>query len=115
MHITNDDDLRAIREGLLAREAELRERVRRVHDELKRDVTPLPRDAPDAAIVMENDEILQAIDETARSELRQIEKALERLEAGTYGLCDGCGERIGVDRLRAVPYAVNCRSCAGDN
>ena len=115
MHITKDDDLRAIRNGLLAREAELRDRVHRVHEDLRREVTPLPRDAPDAAIVIENDEILQAIDETARSELREIERALERLEAGTYGLCDRCGERIDVDRLRAVPYTVHCRSCAGDN
>lgn len=114
MHITSDEELRSIREALLAREAELRDRVGRVHDDLRRQVTPLPRDAPDAAIVVENDEILHAVGESARAELLQIEKAMERLEAGTYGVCDTCGHRIGKDRLRIVPYAVHCRSCAVD-
>ena len=114
MHITSDEELRTIREGLLTREAELRDRVGRVHDDLRREVTPLPRDAPDAAIVVENDEILHAVGESARTELQQIERALERLEAGTYGVCDKCGDRIGGDRLRVVPYTVHCRSCAGD-
>ena len=74
-----DDHLRSARQWLLARSAELRERLNRVHDDLRRETTPLPRDAPDAAIVMENDEILRAIDEAARSELVQIGRAFERL------------------------------------
>jgi len=86
--------------------------MRRVHDDLRRESTPLPRDFPDAAIVVENDEILQAIDETARVELEQIERAMERLEAGTYGTCETCGEKIDAERLRVVPHAVACRHCA---
>jgi DnaK suppressor protein len=112
MQTTSDDLLRVFRDQLLARSAELGERVRRVHDDLRRETVPLPRDAPDAAIVMENDEILQALDEAARAELRQIERALERLEAGTYGTCGTCGENIDAERLRVVPYAVACRNCA---
>ena len=114
MHTISDETLRSNREQLLARGAALRERVRRVRDDLRRETTPLPRDAPDAAVVMENDEILQAIDEAARSELVQIQRALERLEAGTYGLCEQCGERIDADRLRVVPYTGHCRRCARD-
>jgi len=112
MQIMIDDQLRSTRERLLARSTELRERVSRVHDDLRRESTPLPRDAPDAAIVMENDEILRAIDETAHTELRQIDRALERIEAGTYPLCEGCGAVIDAERLRAVPYATRCRDCA---
>jgi RNA polymerase-binding transcription factor DksA len=111
----NDDDLRAIREGLVSRETELRDRIRRVQDDLSRREAPLPKDAPDAAVVIENDEILHAVDETARGEIQQIERALERLEAGTYGLCEQCGEAISADRLRAVPYAIHCRICAPDS
>lgn len=114
MNTPDDDELRAIRERLLAREVELRDRVRRVHDDLRREVAPLPRDAPDAAVIVENDQILEAVDESARSELRQIERALERLEAGTYGLCEQCGKRIGAERLRVVPYATRCRDCAAE-
>jgi RNA polymerase-binding transcription factor DksA len=114
MHTLTDENLRSIRAGLLAREAELRDRMRRVQDDLRREVTPLPLDAPDAAIVLENDEILHAVDETARGEIKQIERALERLEAGTYGLCEECGTRIEAERLRVVPYAVHCSHCATD-
>jgi DnaK suppressor protein len=115
MNINSDETLRATREALLARALELRTRERRIADDLRRDVTPLPRDAPDAAIVVENDEILLAIGESARSELRQIERALERLEAGGYGACDRCGERIEAERLRVVPYAAHCSRCAPDS
>jgi RNA polymerase-binding transcription factor DksA len=107
-----DDGLRAIRDRLVSRSKELSERIRRVHDDLGRESTPLPRDLPDAAIVLENDEILQAVDEAARAELAQIERASERLEAGTYGTCETCGGEIGAERLRIVPYAVTCRRCA---
>lgn len=114
MHTISDENLRSLRAGLLAREAELRDRVRRVQDDLRREGTPLPSDAPDAAVVMENDEILQALDDSARMELKHIAHALERLDAGTYGLCEDCGKRIDVGRLRIVPYAVRCQHCAAD-
>jgi len=112
MHIDKDEQLRAIRGRLLARSAELGERMHRVHDDLRRESVPLPRDAPDAAIVMENDEILKAVDEAARAEIAHIQHAVERLEAGTYGTCETCGEKIETERLRVVPYAVACRHCA---
>ncbi len=38
--------------------------------------------------------------------LKQIERALEKIEDGTYGLCDITGEEIPIPRLEAVPYAT---------
>lgn len=38
--------------------------------------------------------------------LRQIERALEKIEEGTYGICDISGEEIPIKRLEAVPYAT---------
>lgn len=40
-----------------------------------------------------------------------IDKALARLDAGTYGVCRDCGEEIPVSRLRAIPFAERCRDC----
>ncbi|HEU5136110.1 MAG TPA: TraR/DksA C4-type zinc finger protein [Steroidobacteraceae bacterium] len=114
MNITGDETLRKAREQLLARGAELRERVQRIDADLRRKSTPLPRDAPDAAIIIENDEILQAIDETAHRELRQIKHALERIEAGTFAVCETCGATIEAGRRRVVPYTTHCRDCAKD-
>lgn len=38
--------------------------------------------------------------------LRQIERALDKIEEGTYGVCDVSGEEIPVARLDAIPYAT---------
>ena len=38
--------------------------------------------------------------------LRQIDRALEKIEEGTYGVCDISGEAIPIKRLEAVPYAT---------
>ncbi len=45
--------------------------------------------------------------------LASIERALRRLEAGTYGVCAECDEDISEKRLRAIPFAVRCQSCEG--
>lgn len=44
----------------------------------------------------------------AKSLVSQIEEALARIEAGTYGLCDTCGEEIEPERLEVLPYATLC-------
>jgi RNA polymerase-binding protein DksA len=47
----------------------------------------------------------------ARDMLRQAEHALERLDAGTYGTCEHCGNPIGKGRLQAFPRATLCVTC----
>jgi DnaK suppressor protein len=42
-----------------------------------------------------------------------VERALAKLEDGTYGRCDVCGEPIGAGRLEALPWAVLCVRDAG--
>lgn len=43
--------------------------------------------------------------------LRQIDATLERIEAGRFGICEGCEENIGAARLASVPWAALCRKC----
>jgi RNA polymerase-binding protein DksA len=47
----------------------------------------------------------------ARDMLDQIERALSRIEDGTYGICESCGNAIGKGRLQAFPRATLCVSC----
>jgi RNA polymerase-binding protein DksA len=47
----------------------------------------------------------------ARASLRQAEHALEQLDAGTYGMCEECGNPIGKLRLQARPRATLCMTC----
>lgn len=43
--------------------------------------------------------------------LKKIDQALERIEDGTFGLCEQCGEEIGAKRLEARPVATFCINC----
>lgn len=53
-------------------------------------------------------ELDEGLTENAERVLVEVEAALARLEAGTYGLCRVCGSEIGAERLEAVPYATLC-------
>jgi DnaK suppressor protein len=52
-----------------------------------------------------------ALTHNARELLVQNERAIARIEAGTYGTCESCGEAIGKARLQAFPRATLCVSC----
>ncbi len=43
-----------------------------------------------------------------RSNLLDVERALAKMEAGTYGICERCGGEISTERLEALPWAVLC-------
>ena len=52
---------------------------------------------------------------TARSifaSIKDIDKALAKIDAGTYGICDSCGEPIPTARLEALPASSLCVACA---
>ena len=51
------------------------------------------------------------LEEDAEEILSAIDEALRKIEEGTYGVCSRCGAEIGVDRLRAMPYATLCIDC----
>jgi DnaK suppressor protein len=46
------------------------------------------------------------------AKLEDVSRALEKLDEGSYGSCDGCGRAIGDDRLEAIAWATRCVSCA---
>jgi DnaK suppressor protein len=47
----------------------------------------------------------------AQNLLEQTEKVLARIDAGSYGVCESCGQPIGKARLMAFPRAVLCVTC----
>lgn len=46
-----------------------------------------------------------------RETLEKIDHALKKLEEGTYGICEDCGNEISEQRLKALPFAVHCVEC----
>jgi RNA polymerase-binding transcription factor DksA len=51
--------------------------------------------------------------EAARATAAAAERALERFESGSYGICAKCGKPIAPERLEAIPDTVTCVSCQG--
>jgi DnaK suppressor protein len=55
---------------------------------------------------------LTALLAAARHRISEVDDALARLDAGTYGACEQCGRPIAPDRLAARPFARRCITCA---
>jgi DnaK suppressor protein len=50
---------------------------------------------------------------THRETLLKIDEALRKIDEGTYGKCEDCGEDISVERLKVLPFAIYCVDCQG--
>jgi RNA polymerase-binding protein DksA len=56
-------------------------------------------------------EIDYTLEENSGQVLAEIDRALKRIEEGTYGICNNCGREIPVERLDAYPWAELCIEC----
>jgi RNA polymerase-binding transcription factor DksA len=74
------------------------------YDEREANIGP-PADRADGVIERSIDVVVE--DQFTR-ELAEITRALDRIENGTYGVCEVCGDLIPDERLRAVPWARRC-------
>jgi len=66
--------------------------------------------ADDATDTFEKEKDLSVAD-SWREIMGRIDEALDKIERGTYGLCDRCGKEIGEARLKALPHAIFCTGC----
>ena len=63
-----------------------------------------------ASITAERTEVLGLVD-SLKSQVEDVDRALAHIAAGTYGICDICGQEIGADRLEFRPVSVMCVAC----
>lgn len=105
-------DHQQAKQALLLRKNELLERHSRVARKTRHRDEPLPQDFAEQAVELENQEVLEALDVEIAEELRQIERALARIEAGDYAQCTSCGNDIPAARLQALPTTGLCVECA---
>jgi RNA polymerase-binding transcription factor DksA len=63
------------------------------------------------AATIYNKQILLTLNENERMRLRELDEALDRIGGGTYGVCEECGEPIGLKRLEVRPVAKYCVPC----
>jgi len=71
-------------------------------------------DAYDLASEERDREINFILSDRERVKLKQIDDALERLDDGSYGMCESCGLEIAEERLEAMPFTRLCRDCQQD-
>ena len=99
----------AARARLTQQLAELEGRQQRIAQDL---AEPLNPDSSEQAVEMEDDASLEAQAALVAREIASINRALLRIENGTYGECVRCGDAIAPKRLEARPEAALCISCA---
>ena len=103
--------LETYRQCLLALQQQMVQRIFDMEESMldmdaDRDIERTDRVQEEAAEVT-----LTALDEQGRREMEAIQAALAHIEAGTYGICDTCGETISAARLTAMPTAHRCVAC----
>ncbi len=101
-----------VRNNLIDMLEELDERLTKITSDVKHEDQALEQDFEEQATANENDQVLDALGNSARVEVEKIKQAISRIDAGTYGTCASCGETIKPERLAAIPYTHLCISCA---
>lgn len=74
----------------------------------------IPQDPGEKSMLDHLSDAGLAIADIRRQQLTQLEEAQGRIESGTYGKCEGCGEPIGLDRLKLMPFTAYCVDCQRD-
>lgn len=92
--------------------ADLRKRLSRYEAHQHRKDGALEKDFEEQAIQTQNDEVVDSLESETRVELRQIERALERIAEGIGDECERCGEDIDPRRLQVLPSTTLCVNCA---
>lgn len=105
------DALLRLNKSLLARRSDLLKKLAGEWADLRGFGDGGAGDAADVAFEAGSDEMASQLAELDARELAQIERALTKLKNGTYGQCEGCGGKIGVARLNALPYVTYCIDC----
>ncbi|HEY5138840.1 MAG TPA: TraR/DksA family transcriptional regulator [Methylococcales bacterium] len=105
-------DYEEARTHLIAMLEELNLRLDRITKNVRHSDVPLEKDFAEQASQNENNEVMDYLGNSARTEIEMINQAIARIDNGQYGICQVCGEPISKERLEAVPYSNMCINCA---
>ncbi len=103
-------DLKSFKKLLSRQLNQLLIEAERTKDQVKEAEEPSSDPMDQASTVLDMDFLLRLRDRE-RKLMVKIKEALERIENGTFGICEECGEKISEKRLRARPVATLCIDC----
>jgi DnaK suppressor protein len=104
-------ELDRFRQMLEERRRELLDKSERTAGEGRNTISEGGEDYVDDAVTSYTREFLLSLSGFERRQLALVEDALARIEDGTYGECQMCGESVPAARLKAIPWARYCVSC----
>jgi RNA polymerase-binding transcription factor len=103
--------LSAERVAAAARIAALERDIATIVESAKGGATDDEHDAEGATIAFERAQAMALLEET-RTQVEALDTALARVDTGSYGVCESCGQDIAPERLAARPSATLCITCA---
>ena len=114
------EELELFRQTLMNLRARLRgdldqmtdEALRRGQPDSSGNLSNVPLHMADVGTENYDQEFTLSLIENEQETLDQIQEALVRVEKGTFGTCENCGQPIAKPRLQAIPYARYCIECA---
>lgn len=74
-----------------------------------------PHDLEELALIDIIEDMGIAVADIRKQELEKIDEAIRKIDDGTYGVCEQCGEDIEEERLKVMPFAEYCVRCKSDN
>ncbi|MGP4733582.1 MULTISPECIES: TraR/DksA family transcriptional regulator [unclassified Psychrobacter] len=101
-------NLDTAKQNLLKLQDEYESRIDKIEDHIQNPQDDLNEHWEDQAISYRQNDMRKNLMSEARQSLIYVENALSRIENGTYGECEVCGEQIEEQRLEALPYATLC-------
>jgi RNA polymerase-binding protein DksA len=110
-------DVEEFRKRLLDERSRAQGALNYLHDEnpgsMEDEVQEGPSDnhPGDLATITLDREIDYTLEENEERVIAAIDEALQRIDDGTYGTCQGCGRPIAAERLEAVPWTTQCIDC----
>jgi DnaK suppressor protein len=110
-------DKRALKKQLLVERERLEHEIAELDADLSESLEDSSEESPydqhmaETAAATLDREIDLTLQDNARASLSQIDRALAKLENGSYGRCDKCGKLIGEERLQVAPFATLCIDC----
>lgn len=119
-HAMKSEELESFRHVLQSLRARLRgdldqmtdEALRRSQSESSGNLSNVPLHMADLGTENYDQEFTLGLIESEQATLDQVQSALNRIDAGTFGKCEECAEPIAKPRLQALPYTRHCIQCA---
>ena len=87
------------------------EALKRSRQDASGDLSNVPIHMADVGTDNYERELMVELIQNGEEGLRNIDTALEKIEEGTFGICESCEKKINKERLKAVPYASLCIDC----